>query len=129
MGPGTVFWRNYVAVLTLPPFEIFLLNTVIITALSVVGELVSSAVVAYSFARLRWAARNTLFIVVPVIMMLPWQVTLIPTFILFTRVFDWKDTLPSPDRAVLLRRALLRVPAAPVLHDAALRAGYGSDTF
>ena len=40
-----------------------LLNTAIITTLSVAGELVSSAVVACSFARLRWAARNTLLIV------------------------------------------------------------------
>ena len=88
--------------LTLLPFEIFLLNTVIITGLSVAGELVSSAVVAYAFARLRWAARNTLFIVVLATMMLPRQVTLIPTFILFTRVFGWKDTFYPSDRAVLL---------------------------
>ena len=52
MGPGTVFWRNYVAVLTLPPFEIFLLNTVIITVLSVGRRTGVVGRGAYSFARL-----------------------------------------------------------------------------
>ena len=84
--PEQFLWQNYVEALTLLPFEIFLLNTVIITGLSVAGELISSAVVAYAFARLHWAARNTLFIVVLATMMLPRQVTLIPAFILSTRV-------------------------------------------
>ena len=117
--PEQFLWRNYVEALTLLPFEIFLLNTAIITALSVVGELVSSAVVAYAFARLRWAARNTLFIVVLATMMLPRQVTLIPTFILFTRVFGWKDTfypliVPSffavPFFVFLLRQFYMTLP-------------------
>ena len=117
--PEQFLWRNYVEALTLLPFEIFLLNTVIITVLSVAGELVSSAVVAYSFARLRWAARNTLFIVVLATMMLPRQVTLIPTFILFTRVFGWKDTfypliVPSffavPFFVFLLRQFYMTLP-------------------
>ena len=117
--PEQFLWQNYVEALTLLPFEIFLLNTVIITGLSVAGELVSSAVVAYAFARLRWAARNTLFIVVLATMMLPRQVTLIPTFILFTRVFGWKDTfypliVPSffavPFFVFLLRQFYMTLP-------------------
>ncbi len=73
----------------------------------------------YAFARLRWAYRNTLFIVVLATMMLPRQVTLIPTFILFTRVFGWKDTfypliVPSffavPFFVFLLRQFYMTLP-------------------
>ena len=82
---------------------------------------------AFTFARLRWKYRNALFLVVLATVMRPRQVTLIPTFILITRVFGWKDTfypliVPSFFAApffVFLRH--------PVLPDAALRSGRRRD--
>ncbi|MDE0671525.1 MAG: carbohydrate ABC transporter permease [Caldilineaceae bacterium] len=83
------------------------------------GELISSAVVAYAFARLRWAACNTLFIVVLATMMLPRRVTLIPAFILSTQVLGWKDMfypliVPSffavPFFVFLLRQFYMTLP-------------------
>ncbi len=117
--PEQFLWSNYREALTLLPFDTFFGNTVFITGLSVVGELASAAVVAFAFARLRWKFRNALFIVVPATMMLPRQVTLIPTFILFTRVFGWKDTyypliVPSffavPFFVFLLRQFYMTLP-------------------
>ena len=117
--PEQFLWSNYREALTLLPFDTFFWNTVLITGLSVVGELASSAVVAFAFARLRWKFRNALFIVVLATMMLPRQVTLIPTFILFTRVFGWKDTyypliVPSffavPFFVFLLRQFYMTLP-------------------
>ncbi|MBV7330587.1 carbohydrate ABC transporter permease [Chloroflexi bacterium TSY] len=116
--PDPVLWTNYPEALTLLPFGTFFVNTVIITFLAVLGELVSSSVVAYSFARLRWKGRNLLFIIVLATMMLPRQVTLIPVFIIF-RNLDWINTfrpliVPSwfgiPFFIFLLRQFYMTIP-------------------
>jgi multiple sugar transport system permease protein len=62
------------------------LNTVIITVLSVIGQVLSSSLVAYAFARLRWRGRDVLFSVVLATMMLPSVVTMIPQFVLFANL-------------------------------------------
>lgn len=72
-------------------FNLFLFNTVLITILSVIGNLVSSAMVAFGFARLRSRYRDVLFMLVLATMMIPGQVTLIPTYALFTAV-GWVNT-------------------------------------
>jgi ABC-type glycerol-3-phosphate transport system permease component len=62
------------------------MNTVIITVTAVIGQVLSSSLVAYSFARLRWRGRDTLFALVLATMMLPGVVTMIPQFILFSKL-------------------------------------------
>lgn len=71
-----------------------LANTVLITALSTLGQVLSSALVGYAFARLRFRGRGPLFVFMLATMMLPAQVTMIPLFILF-RSLGWIDT-PLP---------------------------------
>lgn len=62
--------------------------------MGVAGTVLSSSLVAYSFARLRWPGRNILFGVVLATMMLPGVVTLIPQFILFSKLpaFGFQDS-------------------------------------
>lgn len=67
-------------------------NTVVVTVLSVIGQVLSCSLVGYSFARLRFRGRDPLFIIMIATMMLPPQVTMIPMFILF-RWFGWVDTI------------------------------------
>lgn len=67
-------------------------NTVVVTVLSVVGQVLSCSLVGYAFARLRFRGRSPLFILMIATMMLPAQVTMIPMFILF-RWFGWIDTI------------------------------------
>ena len=99
------------------PFATFTLNTLIITTLSVAGTLLTSSLVAYSFARFRYPGRDIFFLLTLSTLMLPTEVTLIPTYLLFNRL-GWLDTLPAADRAVLVRRQRLQhLPDAPVLHD------------
>jgi multiple sugar transport system permease protein len=69
-----------------------LANTIVITALCVVGQVLSCSLVGYAFARLRFRGRGPLFIVMIATMMLPAQVTMIPLFLLF-RSFGWVDTI------------------------------------
>lgn len=67
-------------------------NTIVITTLCVLGQVISCSLVGYAFARLRFWGRNASFIVMIATMMLPAQVTMIPLFLLF-RSFGWIDTI------------------------------------
>lgn len=85
-------WQNYVDVFTMVPFARFLLNSALVVILAVLGTVVSSALVAYSFARLSWPGRDFWFGLLIATMMLPDVVTLIPRFIIF-RELKWLNTL------------------------------------
>ncbi|HZO89479.1 MAG TPA: carbohydrate ABC transporter permease [Chthonomonadaceae bacterium] len=83
--------ENYRAAWTAAPFTQFLMNTLIITGLGILGQVLSASLVAFGFARLRWPGRNLLFLVVLATMMLPGEVTMIPTYLIFRRL-GWIDT-------------------------------------
>ena len=89
--PDPIQWENYGQAMTVLPFGRFFLNTAILTFSAMFGQLLTCSLVAFSFARLRWKGRHTLFIIVLTTMMLPNQVTLIPTFLIF-RQLGWLDT-------------------------------------
>lgn len=73
-------------------FTTYTLNTLFVAVLSCLGTTLSSSLVAFAFARLRFPGRGPLFFLCLATMMVPTQVTMIPTFILFTNFFHWKDT-------------------------------------
>lgn len=89
--PNPVQWQNYPDALTARPFARYYKNTFIITILSVIGQVISSAIVAYGFARFRFPGRNFLFIIVLTTLMIPFQMLIIPRFILFKEL-GWLDT-------------------------------------
>lgn len=78
-------WTGFV------PFNRFLMNTLIIAVSATIGNLLSSSLVAFSFARLSWPGRDFFFIVILASLMLPEHVTLIPVFVLF-RTLGWINT-------------------------------------
>jgi multiple sugar transport system permease protein len=69
-----------------------LANSIVITVLVVIGTVLSSSIVGYALARLRFRGSRTLFLIMLGTMMLPGQVTMIPLFLLF-REFGWIDTI------------------------------------
>jgi multiple sugar transport system permease protein len=75
-----------------PAFALFTRNTVLVSVLGMIGQTGSAALVAYAFARLRFPFREPLFLLVLSTMMLPPQVTMIPTFIMWT-IPGWIDSL------------------------------------
>jgi len=89
--PNPPRWQTYADVLTLLPLPTFFLNTVIITVASVMGTVLTSSLVGFSLARLRWPGRDLMFALVIVTMMLPGVVTLVPGFLIF-RYLGWLDT-------------------------------------
>jgi multiple sugar transport system permease protein len=84
-------WENFVQAWTSKPFTRFLFNTVFITVCCIVGQVLTSSLVAFGFSRLQWPGRNLLFMLVLATMMLPGEVTMIPTYLLFRRL-GWIDT-------------------------------------
>jgi len=90
--PHPLRWDNYTTLFRIVPFGSAFTNSVIIAVSVAVGQLFSASLAAYAFARLRFRGKNVLFVVFLATMMVPSQVTLIPTFILF-RAVGWVNTL------------------------------------
>ncbi len=116
--PRPIRWHNYVEALQSFPFLLYLRNTLFVCALVVVGTVLSSALPAYGFARLRWKGRDVLFLIMLATIMLPAQVTMLPVFVLF-RTIGWTGTyLPlvvppffgSAFAIFLLRQFFLTIP-------------------
>ena len=124
--PDPLRWQNYPQALGYFPFLLQLRNTLVIAVSAVMLTLISSALVAYSFSRLRWHGRDILFFAMLSTMMLPYQVTMIPLFIIF-RTVGWVNTLLPlivphafgvPFFIFLLRQFFLSLPRE--LDDAAI---------
>jgi len=84
--PTRIAWENYSEAFSRYPWLRWMANTVLITALSVIGSVFSTAVVAYAFARLHWPGRDQMFSLVLATMMLPGIVLMIPRYIVFSEL-------------------------------------------
>jgi multiple sugar transport system permease protein len=89
--PRPVMWPNYVEALTKARFDLFFLNTLFIALATSFGVALSSALVAYGFSRIEWPGRDALFFVVLSTMMVPYQVTMVPLYVTFSRL-NWVGT-------------------------------------
>lgn len=91
--PKDLTWENFGLVLSNPnvSFQLFFKNTLTIATLSTLGVLVSSSLVGFAFARLKFRGRDRLFILLLSTMMLPGIVTMIPTYLLYKHL-HWIDT-------------------------------------
>lgn len=89
--PRPPVWSNYREVFRRLDFALFFRNSFFICILATVGQLISSSLVAFGFARVRFAGRDVLFLLVLATMMIPYQVTMIPLFLLF-REIGWVDS-------------------------------------
>lgn len=116
-------WSNYSDALAFLPPEYKsglqpLWNTVYVTLLTIIGTVLSSSLVAFAFARLRWPGRDVLFVVLLATMMIPPAVTMLPVFLIF-RSLNWIDTLKplwvpalfgSAFNVFLLRQFFMTIP-------------------
>jgi len=99
-------------------FNTFLINSLIVICSNVVGNLISCSIVAFGFARLRARASNLLFIMVLGTLMIPREVTIVPTFILFSQLklvnTLWPLIIPAwlgfPFFIFLLRQFFMTIP-------------------
>ncbi len=115
---------NYKNAFEAAPFGRFYFNSLFVAAAVTVGQIITCAMAAFAFARLRFWGRDVLFIIFLGTMMIPWQVTMIPSFMIL-HWFGWIDTykalivpgLASAFGTFLLRQFFLTIPRE--LEDAA----------
>ena len=118
--PNPAHWQNfYNAWTTTFNFTLMAINSVFRYCLPVtLATVVMSTVVAYGFARIKWKGRDLLFYLCMGTMMMPWQVTMVPLFILY-RTLHWTNSylplvVPSffgvPYFIFLLRQFMMTIP-------------------
>jgi multiple sugar transport system permease protein len=128
--PRPVVLQNYVDAWQAAPFGRFMVNSMVHSVLVTLLHLVTSGLAAYSFARLRFRGRDVLFMIYLGTMMIPSQVTLVPSYII-VRNLNWIDTylgliVPMGHSALgvfLLRQFFMTIPME--LEDAARIDGCG----
>jgi multiple sugar transport system permease protein len=116
--PAIPQFHNFVDAWTSQPFGIYFKNSVIVTVLTTIGQVISCSLIAYGFARFDFKFKNLLFILLLSTMMIPWDVTMIPLYMQFN-LFGWINTLKplivpaffgSAYFIFLLRQFLMNVP-------------------
>jgi multiple sugar transport system permease protein len=80
--PSGIHWQNYPDAWNAAPFGRFFLNSLLVTTVSVAGNVVFCSLAGYAFARLHFFGRDVLFVVLLATLMVPFQVTMIPTFLI-----------------------------------------------
>ena len=116
--PEVLHWENYPAALTYIPFWKYMLNTLVIAGLTVTGTVASSSIIAYGFSRIQWRGRDVIFLIYLSTLMLPFQVTMIPLYIVFKNLGWVGNILPlvvpaffgNPFFVFLLRQFFFTIP-------------------
>ena len=128
--PESPQWSNYAEVFQAAPFGRYFFNTFLVAGAVTAGVSFSGAAAGYAFARLHFPLRRTLFMLILATMMIPFEVALIPNFVLITK-FGWYDTYralivpwcANAFSVFLVRQAFLSVPEE--LYEAARVDGCG----
>jgi len=89
--PGHLQWTNFLDAWTSQPFTQYLLNSLFVTTMSVLGVTVSSALVAYGFARYEFRGKNVMFVVLLATMIIPWNVLVVPLYMEYS-FLGWINT-------------------------------------
>jgi multiple sugar transport system permease protein len=116
--PNPAQWNNFHAVFDEVPFARFYANTLFLVAMNIVGQLFAVTLVAYGFARLRFPGRGFLFLLMLSTLMIPYQVTLVPRFIMFSKLSLVGTYYPlilpaftgSPFLIFLVRQYMMSIP-------------------
>jgi len=118
LWPHPFRWSNFTDVFSKAPIWRWTLNTMLYSTLATLGVLVSSIPVAYALSRLRWRGRDLAFIFVLIAMILPVQITVIPVYVLFSKLHLigslWPLIIPNflgdAFSIFLLRQFFLTIP-------------------
>jgi multiple sugar transport system permease protein len=129
--PDPIAWENYAATLEAIPFGRYYFNSMFVAVSVTVLQILTSSLAAFAFARLRFKGREPLFLLYLATLMIPFQVTMIPNFIL-VRYLGWFDSFQalifptafSAFAVFLLRQYFMGMPLE--LDEAARMDGAGS---
>lgn len=116
--PENWLWDNFSKAWQAQDFGRYFFNSVIVTTLTTIGQVISCSLVAYGFARYNFKYKNILFVIMLSTMMIPWDVTMIPLYMEF-KLLGWINTLKplivpaffgSAYYIFLMRQFLMGVP-------------------
>lgn len=115
--PSELQWENYIRASEVAPFDRYFINSVIVTLLSTLGELITTILAAYAFSRIQFFGKGIVFSVLLGTMMVPGEVLLIPNFVTLSNL-GWIDSyqalivpwIASIFSIFLLRQFFLSVP-------------------
>ena len=117
--PDPIKWDNFYRAVTAIPFFKYMGNTGKVAFMDVLGTIIACPLVAYGLSRLEWKGRDLLFFITISVMMIPYVVTMIPQFIMFSK-FNMVGTylplfLPAffggrPFMIFLLRQSFMNLP-------------------
>ncbi|MBN1402540.1 MAG: carbohydrate ABC transporter permease, partial [Anaerolineae bacterium] len=116
--PWPMRFRNYPEALVLRPFGLYFMNTLRYAIPTVIGAVVSNALVAYGFAKIEWPGREVLFFLCLATMMIPFQVRMIPLYVFFSKI-QWVNSYKplvvptffgAPYSIFMLRQFFLTIP-------------------
>ena len=124
-------WSNYAVIFTSVPYGAYVLNSAIVAIGIVAGQLFTASLAGYAFARLTFPGKNILFWLIMATLMIPLQATIIPVFVLISKL-GLNDTLaslilpalPSAFGTFLMRQYFMGLPNE--LEEAAVIDGAGS---
>ncbi|GGA49023.1 carbohydrate ABC transporter permease [Paenibacillus physcomitrellae] len=115
--PHTFHLANMQEVFHIVPIAVFIGNTFLVSAIVMVGQLLTSSLAAYAFAKMEFKGKGLMFSLFVATMMVPWEVTMIPNY-LTVRGLDWLDTyqgltlpfLATAFGTFMLRQFFLQIP-------------------
>lgn len=126
--PNPASLDSYVELFETMPMGRMVANSVFVTVTATVGQILFAGMSAYAFARMKWRGRNLVFSLYLATMMIPYQVVVIPQFILVSKL-GWVNSYPalilpsifSAFATFLMRQSFLSIP--PELEEAAIMDG------
>ncbi|MCB0731737.1 MAG: carbohydrate ABC transporter permease [Ignavibacteriae bacterium] len=115
--PEKFYFENYIKAFQAAPFGGYYINSLIVAFSVTLGQLITCSMAAFSFARLKFKGRDTLFYLFLATMMIPYNVTMIPSFLVL-HWLGWVDTyyalivpgLASAFGTFLLRQFFVGIP-------------------
>ncbi len=130
LAPTSLYLQNFIHAMQQAPLARYLVNSVIQSSLVMLGQLITASLAAFAFTFIDFKWKNFFFIVFLATMMIPWEATIIPNYLLIKKL-NWNDTfqgLAVPFMATgfgtfLLRQFFRSIPKE--LHDAAVIDGAG----
>lgn len=116
--PRSIQWKNYEMAVSEIPFFSYTFNTLFVTGMSIIGQLFASTLVAYSVSLVEWKGKKLVFGLILSTMMIPIQVTMVPVYIVFSKLHlvgsFWPLIIPTftgaPLYIFLLRQFYMGIP-------------------
>lgn len=118
--PREFHYENYIQVFSNKKIMRWLFNSIVLVFFSIAGQVIMSSFVAFGFAKLKYKRKNIIFLVLLSTMMIPPQITMIPQFVIFSKLKLINTLLPiiipnffgGAYNIFLMRQFIMRIPTS-----------------